>query len=104
MRFEFARFPPHAPNAPCDRGDQNKIQEPQLSIQNRDTPFCSGTSLRGITPDSVRRTFNVFSFGLAAEIRISLVASSAFSEVTAARKLTSCSIPHSNDTATETSP
>jgi hypothetical protein len=103
-RAELLRLFPQAPASGGNQGYQRKIQQPQFPLQNRDVPFCSGTSLRGMTPERVRRTTTVFSFGLAEVMRISLVASSAFSEVSAARKFTKRSMPDSKDTATDTSP
>src|SRR5262249_9118682 len=74
------------PAAGGDRAKESEIQQPQFSPQNRDDPFCSGTSFRGITPETVSRTLTVFSLASAALIRISLVAGSNFPEVSAARK------------------
>src|SRR5439155_11679221 len=101
---KFLPLLPQLPHSGGNQGDQREIQQPQFALQNRDPPFCSGTSLRGITPDSVRRTVTVLFFGLAALMRISLEASRAFCEVSAASMLTNWSMPHSKDTATDTSP
>ena len=66
--MEFLRFLPQAPGAAGNQRKQSEIQQPQFSLQNRVDPFCSGTSLRGTTPESVSRTVTVFSFGLAEQM------------------------------------
>src|SRR5260370_27018849 len=103
-RMKFPRLFPQLPPSQGNRRHQQNVQQPKFPLQNREGPFCSGTSLRGITPESDSRTPSVFSLVLVELIRTSLVASSAFSEVRSARKLTSCSIRQSNATDTETSP
>src|SRR5258708_25784224 len=98
--MNLPRLFPQLPGRQRNRRRQQNIQQPKFPLQNRDGPFCSGTNLRGITPESDRRTPSVFSLVLVELIRTSLVASSDFSEVRSARKFTSCSIRHSNATDT----
>ncbi len=74
MLMQLDPLQPQHPEKPTRQRQQHQIQKDQFAVHDAPAPFLPGTSFRGTTPLTVRRTPIVLFFGFALVTRSSFEA------------------------------